>query len=200
MNPSLCLNIYFEIQRPATRLDPLLATFQLIEPNVARWIHIGRNRRTFDLREVFSSQHAQTTHCSQKAARSVFSGTSLAVDSWLQPGSDYTNLALISRQSSISLGFAMNNSNPTVREIWTTILWFLSLSLSLSTAFIIILVLQLLRKYQMEFNIIQRTDAFTLWQMRLEILEHRHIPSIMMLPLFLQASLVLFCLGLLDFV
>ena len=45
--------------------------------------------KTSDLREVFSSQHAQTTHCSQKAGLFSAVVTSFAVDSykWLQPGS-----------------------------------------------------------------------------------------------------------------
>jgi len=104
----------------------------------------GRNRRNSDLRDVFLNRHSQTTYCSHKDGLFSAVVTSFAVDSykWLQLSSqDLSHLtiqyqALIFHQlnnsssnveSNISLGSAMNNSNATVWEIRTNILWFLSL-------------------------------------------------------------------------
>ena len=78
-------------------------------------------------------------------------------------------------------------------------LWFLSLSLALSTALIGILCIQWMREYQRDAHL-GNMDSFSLRQMRYEGLQTWYIPTIMAaLPLFLQLGLLLFLMGLLDF-
>jgi hypothetical protein len=93
---------------------------------------------------------------------------------------------------------------PTPRAVSASVirincLWFLSLSLALSTALIGSLCIQWMREYQRDAHL-GNMDSFSLRQMRYEGLQTWYIPTIMAtLPLFLQLGLLLFLIGLLDF-
>ncbi|KAF8626037.1 hypothetical protein AX15_005127 [Amanita polypyramis BW_CC] len=99
--------------------------------------------------------------------------------------------------SSILSGF--RNFTPKPYAIRINILWFLSLSFALITAMVGILCMQWLREYQRDTHL-PHLETFGLTQMRREGLEKWRVPTILSaLPLLLQAALVLFFIGLLDF-
>jgi len=79
------------------------------------------------------------------------------------------------------------------------VLWFLSLSFSLTTAIVGILCMQWLREYGRDTSL-PHMETFAMIQMRREGLEKWQVPTILStLSLFLQAALLLFFVGLLDF-
>lgn len=87
-------------------------------------------------------------------------------------------------------------ASPVVR---VNICWFISLTLSLTTVLIGILCLQWLREFQRRPSLPHK-EALHLRQVRYEGLYKWHVPNILSaLPLLLQAALVLFFAGLLDF-
>lgn len=143
--------------------------------------------------------------------------TAFSIESykWLQPNPQDMSEQLLAQMSQMSahLNNLVNQSNakyppiltvPIPRTISASVirincLWFLSLSLALSTALIGILCIQWMREYQRDAHL-GNMDSFSLRQMRYEGLEAWYIPTIMAaLPLFLQLGLLLFLMGLLDF-
>jgi hypothetical protein len=87
-------------------------------------------------------------------------------------------------------------TSPVVR---VNICWFISLTLSLTTVLIGILCLQWLREFQRRPSLPFK-EALHLRQVRYDGLNKWHVPSILSaLPLLLQAALILFFAGLLDF-
>ncbi|KAF4618576.1 hypothetical protein D9613_009681 [Agrocybe pediades] len=77
--------------------------------------------------------------------------------------------------------------------------WFISLVLSLATALIGIISLQWLREYQSYANF-NSEETFALFNMRKDGFEKWHVPKVFTaLPLLLQAALVLFLAGMVDF-
>ncbi|KAF8636072.1 hypothetical protein AX17_003779 [Amanita inopinata Kibby_2008] len=79
------------------------------------------------------------------------------------------------------------------------VFWFLSLTLSLTTVLIGTLCLQWLREYQRD-AVLPTKDHIALRQMRFEGLVTWGVPSLLdTLPLLLQSAVVLFFIGLLDF-
>ncbi|KAM6503364.1 hypothetical protein JOM56_000307, partial [Amanita muscaria] len=99
--------------------------------------------------------------------------------------------------SSIISGF--QNFQPEPYAIRVNIFWFLSLSLALATAIIGILCMQWLREYQRDSGL-SPMEIFAVGQMRREGLERWSVPAILSaLPLLLQAALILFFIGLVEY-
>ncbi|KAF9555924.1 hypothetical protein CPC08DRAFT_642207, partial [Agrocybe pediades] len=89
--------------------------------------------------------------------------------------------------------------SPTPSSIRINIFWFLSLMLSLATVLIGIISLQWLREYQSYPSLTPR-ETLALFNMRSEAFERWHVKRIFSsLPLLLQAALVLFFGGIVDF-
>ena len=94
---------------------------------------------------------------------------------------------------------AIEKTSVTSPVIRVNICWFISLTLSLTTVLIGILCLQWIREFQRRPSL-PHEEALKLRQVRYEGLDEWHVPSILSaLPLLLQAALVLFFAGLLDF-
>ena len=99
------------------------------------------------------------------------------------------------------------NLNPTTlaspisaSSIRINVFWFMSLVLSLTSALIGIVSLQWLREHQNYPPSLSSKDKFAIFGMRAEGLEAWYVPQILSsLPLFLQSALVLFFVGLIDF-
>ena len=88
---------------------------------------------------------------------------------------------------------------PPSHAIRINVLWSLSLSFSLTKFLVGILCMQWLREYGRDTSL-PHMETFAMSQMRREGLEKWHVPTILSaLSLFLQAALVLFFIGLLDF-
>lgn len=132
--------------------------------------------------------------------------TSFAVDSYRSLTPDPTDVTVLYlARISLQLG---NGSAPALEppsftpppwSVRVNILYFLSLFLSLTTALLGILCMQWIREYQRESNFSHK-DAFALRQMRYEGFRQWGVWTIMtLLPLLLQSALVLFFIGLLDF-
>ncbi|KIL59450.1 hypothetical protein M378DRAFT_1005918 [Amanita muscaria Koide BX008] len=103
------------------------------------------------------------------------------------------------QQAISSVISGMQNFRPEPYAIRVNILWFLSLSLALATAIIGILCMQWLREYQRDSGL-SPMELFAVAQMRREGLERWSVPTILSaLPLLLQSALVLFFIGLVDF-
>ncbi|KAF9550438.1 hypothetical protein CPC08DRAFT_622631, partial [Agrocybe pediades] len=79
------------------------------------------------------------------------------------------------------------------------IFWFISLIFSLATALIGIISLQWLREYQSYANF-NSEETFIIFNMRKDGFEKWHVSKVFAaLPLLLQAALVLFLAGMVDF-
>lgn len=79
-------------------------------------------------------------------------------------------------------------------------LWFLSLILSLTTVLIGIISLQWLREHQIYNDSLSPQQSIGVFHMRAEALERWYVPNIFStLPLLLEASLILFFIGIVDF-
>jgi len=88
-------------------------------------------------------------------------------------------------------------SSSTIR---VNIFWFLSLVLSLTTVLIGIVSLQWLREHQRYSDSLAPKQALGIFHMRAEALEQWHVPRVFAsLPLLLQAALILFFAGIIDF-
>lgn len=156
------------------------------------------------------------THCPMQAG--LFSAISTAFTleayTWLNPDpttatvqilsimaqQQLTNSSSSSNQEQLSsIVSGLQNFTPQAYTIRVNVFWFLSLSFSLTTAIVGILCKEWLREYQRDTNL-PHMETFALSQMRREGLEMWHVPAILStLSLFLQVSLVLFFIGLLDF-
>ncbi|KAF9474519.1 hypothetical protein BDN70DRAFT_815571, partial [Pholiota conissans] len=89
--------------------------------------------------------------------------------------------------------------SPTVSSVRINALWFISLILSLTTVLIGTIALQWLREHQY-YPGCSAKEKLTILHMRTEALEAWHVPQIFSaLPLMLQAALILFLAGLIDF-
>ncbi len=103
------------------------------------------------------------------------------------------------QQNLSSIVSGLQHYKPPPYAIRINVLWFLSLSFSLTTAIVGILCMQWLREYGRDTSL-PHMETFAMSQMRREGLEKWHVPTILSaLSLFLQASLLLFFIGLLDF-
>jgi len=94
----------------------------------------------------------------------------------------------------------MDEFSPTSANVRINLLWFLSLVVSLATALVSIVFLQWLREHQRPQRDLEPQIAFALYHMRDEALERWYFPQIVtILPLLLQVGLVLFLIGVIDF-
>ncbi|PFH47130.1 hypothetical protein AMATHDRAFT_43138 [Amanita thiersii Skay4041] len=136
--------------------------------------------------------------------------TAFAVESykWLQEDPSETSEKILSKillQLQGGITSSTTNSEiitfiPSSSAVRTNIFWYLSLTLSLATVLIGILCSQWLREYQRPSGDLSHKEALELRQMRYEGIRVWKVSSILaLLPLLLQLSLVLFFIGLLDF-
>lgn len=138
--------------------------------------------------------------------------TSFVIESyrWIQQDSTDQSLLVLKTISLQIGGFNTSTSSPPAWEaplfkpdpinIRINILWFLSLTLSLTTVLIGILCLQWLREYQRHAGTLPDQATLLIRQMRFDGLHSWGVPSIISaLPILLQAALVLFFVGLIDF-
>ena len=89
---------------------------------------------------------------------------------------------------------------PTSTDIRVNILWFLSLIFSLTTVLIGIIALQWLREHLRPRTDFEPQIAFSLHHLNVQSLDRWYLPQIFtFLPLLLQLALVLFLVGVLDF-
>ncbi len=103
-------------------------------------------------------------------------------------------------QQLLSLVSGLQHFTPPPHAIRVNILWFLSLSVSLMTAIVGLLCMQWLNEYQREITSLPHRETFAMSQMRREGLEKWKVPTILpWVSFFLQVALVLFFIGLLDF-
>ncbi|KAF8896748.1 hypothetical protein CPB84DRAFT_1681979 [Gymnopilus junonius] len=124
------------------------------------------------------------------------------------------NLALLSQiTNSIQiLNIASSNTSQSTTQVGPSLLvpstssthidiiWFLSLILSLTTILFGIVALQWIREHQCYAQSVDSKKALAMFQMHAEALEAWYVPQIFMgLPVLLQASLVLFFVGIIDF-
>ncbi|KDR83150.1 hypothetical protein GALMADRAFT_58130, partial [Galerina marginata CBS 339.88] len=92
-----------------------------------------------------------------------------------------------------------SHSSPAASSIRINNFWFISLVLSLATVLTGTISLQWIREHQNYPNLTPR-DSYALFNMRAEGLKKWHIPKIFTaLPLLLQSALVLFFVGIIDF-
>jgi len=92
------------------------------------------------------------------------------------------------------------STSPLPSSIRINIFWFISLVFSLTTVLIGIISLQWLREHQEYPPSLSSRDRFALFNMRVRGLEAWYVPQIFSaLPVLLQFSLVLFLVGLVDF-
>ena len=90
---------------------------------------------------------------------------------------------------------------PTASSVCVNVLWLVSLVLSLTTVLIAIVVLQWLREHQNYPTSVTPKDKFALFHMRQEGLKKWHVPKIIAsIPVLLLLALILFLIGLIDFV
>ena len=134
----------------------------------------------------------------------------------LLPDSGDISVALLARIS-MQLGtFPSTNSSANIRSPTTqslvefssynssahrvNALWFLSLILSLTTVLIGIVSLQWLREHQIYNDSLSPQQSLGIFHMRAEALERWYVPNIFStLPLLLEAALMLFFFGIVDF-
>ena len=89
---------------------------------------------------------------------------------------------------------------PTPSDVRVNILWFLSLIFSLTTVLIGIIALQWLREHLRPHSDLEPQIAFSLHHLNVESLDRWYLPQIFMaLPLLLQLALVLFLVGVIEF-
>ncbi|KAF8147824.1 hypothetical protein B0H34DRAFT_275066 [Crassisporium funariophilum] len=90
--------------------------------------------------------------------------------------------------------------SPTPSAIRVNIFWFMSLILSLTTVVVGIVSLQWLREHQRYPNYLPPQETFARHTLRSKALEAWHVPQVFTaLPMLLQAALVLFFTGIIDF-
>jgi len=95
---------------------------------------------------------------------------------------------------------AVPSTSPLPSSVRINIFWFISLVFSLTTVLIGIVSLQWLREHQEYPQSLSSRDRFALFNMRVRGLEAWHVPEIFAaLPALLQFALVLFFVGLVDF-
>jgi hypothetical protein len=95
---------------------------------------------------------------------------------------------------------ALPSTSPLPSSIRINIFWFISLVFSLTTVLIGIISLQWLREHQEYPPSLSSKDRFALFNMRVRGLEAWYVPQIFAaLPVLLQFSLLLFFVGLVDF-
>jgi len=95
---------------------------------------------------------------------------------------------------------AVPSASPLPSSIRINIFWFISLVFSLTTVLIGIVSLQWLREHQEYPPSLSSRDRFALFNMRVRGLEAWYVPEIFAaLPVLLQFSLLLFFVGLVDF-
>jgi len=88
----------------------------------------------------------------------------------------------------------------TKSNLRVNIFWFLSLVLSLTTVLVGIVSLQWLREHQHYSDAVSPKAAIGIYHMRSDALKKWHVPEVFAaLPLLLQAALVLFFAGIIDF-
>ncbi|KAG2008223.1 hypothetical protein CC2G_013677 [Coprinopsis cinerea AmutBmut pab1-1] len=98
----------------------------------------------------------------------------------------------------VTLNTVVEEFTPTPSSVRVNVFWFTSLTIALTTVLVGILCKQWLREYQ-RYEGLSPKEAFPVRQMRYEGLLRWHVPTMLScLPLFLQASLILFFAGLLD--
>jgi len=89
---------------------------------------------------------------------------------------------------------------PTPTEIRVNILWFLSLIFSLTTVLVGIIALQWLREHLRPHTDLEPQIAFSLHHLNVESIDRWYLPQIFTaLPLLLQLALVLFLVGVIEF-
>jgi len=89
---------------------------------------------------------------------------------------------------------------PTHSDIRVNILWFLSLIFSLTTVLVGIIALQWLREHLRPHTDLEPQIAFSLHHLNVESLDRWYLPQIFTaLPLLLQLALVLFLVGVIEF-
>jgi len=95
---------------------------------------------------------------------------------------------------------ALPTFTPSSTAVRINILWFLSLIFSLATVLIGIIALQWLREHLRPQTDLEPQIAFSLHHLNVESLDGWYLPQIFtVLPLLLQVGLVLFLVGILDF-
>jgi len=108
---------------------------------------------------------------------------------------DHANGTDLTRQSLTIPAFA-----PTSSDVRVNILWFLSLIFSLTTVLIGIIALQWLREHLRHHSDLEPQIAFSLHHLNVESLDRWYLPQIFTaLPLLLQLALVLFLVGVIEF-
>lgn len=104
------------------------------------------------------------------------------------------------QQQLLPIVSGLQDFTPPPFAIRVNVLWFLSLSVSLMTAIVGLLCMQWLHEYQCEIASLPHMETFAMSQMRREGLEKWQVPTILSwVSFFLQVALVLFFIGLLDF-
>ncbi|KAF8351808.1 hypothetical protein F5887DRAFT_873757 [Amanita rubescens] len=104
------------------------------------------------------------------------------------------------QQQLLSIVSGLQDFTPPPYAIRVNILWFLSLSVSLMTAIVGLLCMQWLHEYRHEITGLPHMETFAMRQIRREGLEKWQVPAILSLvSIFLQLALLLFFIGLLDF-
>jgi len=100
----------------------------------------------------------------------------------------------------IPQSLAMPTFTPTPSDVRVNILWFLSLIFSLTTVLIGIIALQWLREHLRPLADLEPQIAFSLHHLNVESVDRWYLPQIFTaLPLLLQFALVLFLVGVLEF-
>ncbi|KAF5325275.1 hypothetical protein D9619_009844 [Psilocybe cf. subviscida] len=102
--------------------------------------------------------------------------------------------------ASVSSIVADTNFSPSRADININIFWFLSLVFSLTAALVGIITLQWLREHQRYDNTLKPQQIMAIFNVRLDGLQRWYVPQIFAgLPLLLQAALVLFFAGMIEF-
>ncbi|KDR77970.1 hypothetical protein GALMADRAFT_17717, partial [Galerina marginata CBS 339.88] len=139
--------------------------------------------------------------------------TAFVIESYprLQPGTNDLMITLLERiatrldnplngTASQSRDSMVSQSSPTDSSFRINTFWFISLVLSLTTALMGIVSLQWLREHQRYPKSLPSMDRYALFNMRAEGLEAWYVPQIFSsLPILLQSALILFLVGLVDF-
>ncbi|KAF5325281.1 hypothetical protein D9619_009842 [Psilocybe cf. subviscida] len=106
----------------------------------------------------------------------------------------------ISGTASVSSLVSNENFFPESSDININIFWFVSLILSLTAALIGIITLQWLREHQRYDNTLKAQQRMAIFNARVNSLQQWYVPQIFTgLPLLLQAALVLFFAGVIEF-
>ncbi|KAF5328255.1 hypothetical protein D9619_013374 [Psilocybe cf. subviscida] len=139
--------------------------------------------------------------------------TAFVIESYqtLQPDPNDQIISLLSRiadqmntpignTSHTAFSSTISGFRPSQSNIRINIFWFISLVLSLAVALIGIITLQWLREHQRYDDSMRVTQRFAIFNARFDSLKRWHVPQIFAgLPLLLQAALVLFFFGLIEF-